>query len=76
MEASMTQLLKMAFEAASKLPAHEQDELAKALLQDLEAEARWASALDASADVLAGMADEAIAEHRAGRTLELDPDRL
>jgi hypothetical protein len=72
----MTQLLQKAFEAASKLPAHEQDELAKVLLLELEGEARWNEAFDDAGDVLARLADEALAEHSDGRTKELDPDRL
>jgi len=33
-------------------------------------------AIAASADKLASLANEALAEHRAGQTQELDPDRL
>jgi hypothetical protein len=37
-------------------------------------ERRWDDSFAASTDVLAQLADEALAEHRAGRTEPLDPD--
>jgi hypothetical protein len=71
----MTRLLKQAFEEASKLPAEEQDALARALLDELAAEERWERAFDTTQGALTSLADEALAEHRAGRTELLDPDR-
>ena len=59
----MTELLKKAFEAASKLPPREQDALASVLLEETH-------------EKLTGLADAAMAEHRAGRTQPLDPDTL
>jgi len=67
----MTKLLKRAFDEASKLPEPEQDALAKALLEELESERRWDELFAASGDVLEKLADEALAEHRAGRTEKL-----
>jgi len=72
----MTNLLEQAIERISKLPEAEQDEIASALLDELESEEGWASRFAQSQDVLAGLADEALAEHRAGRTKLLDPDSL
>ena len=72
----MTQALKKAFEAASRLPAHDQDELAAAILDELAAEGQWEAALARSQSTLEQLADEALAEHRAGRTKPLDPDAL
>jgi hypothetical protein len=72
----MTNLLQKAFDEASKLPEAEQDALGRALLEELASERRWEELFAGSHDVLADLADEALAEHRAGRTEKLDPDKL
>ena len=72
----MTKALKKAFEAASRLPEREQDELAAAILEELAADERWEAAFAQSQGGLERLADEALAEHRAGRTKALDPDAL
>jgi len=72
----MTQALKKAFEAASQLPEHEQDELAAAILAELAAEQQWEAMLALSQSALEQLADEALAEHRTGLTKPLDPDAL
>ncbi len=72
----MTELLKQAFAKASELPQNEQDALAKWILEELESERRWEETFAQSHAALAGLADEALAEHRAGQTEPLDPDRL
>jgi len=72
----MTKALRKAFEAASRLPEPDQDELAAAILEELEADERWEAAFARSQDVLARLADEALEEHRAGRTEPLDPNAL
>ncbi|MDZ7288575.1 MAG: hypothetical protein ONB44_02275 [candidate division KSB1 bacterium] len=72
----MTQLLTKAFEEAAKLPEQEQNILANWILAELLSELRWRKAFANSEDLLAQLADEALAEHRAGRTLELDPETL
>ena len=61
----MTELLEQAFAEAAKLPPAEQDALAMWVLAELRAEERWDRAFAASADTLAQLADEALAEHRA-----------
>ncbi len=68
----MTKALKKAFEAASRLPDTEQDALAAAILEELESERRWDELFERSADTLAKLAKEALAEDRAGRTRPLD----
>ena len=70
----MTELLEQAFAEAAKLPPAEQDALARWVLEELRAEQRWDQAFAGSADVLAQLADDALAEHRAGRTRLLDLD--
>jgi hypothetical protein len=72
----MTQLLEQAFAAVAQLPAAEQDALARALLAELASEAAIDAALERRPDALARLADEALEEHRAGRTEPLDPDAL
>jgi hypothetical protein len=71
-EPVVTKSLKRAFDAASKLPPKEQDALAGAILEELAAEQRWNELFEASADQLAQLADEALAEDRAGRTKPLE----
>ena len=62
----MTKRLEEAFAAAARLPEDVQDSLAEAILQELLDEERWAKSLASSHPVLERMADEALAEHRAG----------
>ena len=70
----MTKLLKQAFEEVSKLDGAEQDSVARWLLEELASERRWDEAFQRSPDPLGKLADEALGEHRAGRTRPLDPD--
>jgi hypothetical protein len=72
----MTKLLQRAFDEASKLPDVEQDELGRVLLEELASERRWEELFAGSRDLLAELADQALAEHRAGRTERLDPEKL
>jgi hypothetical protein len=72
----MTELLERAFAEASKLPPAEQEALASWILAELTSERRWEEALDRSSNLLAQLADEAIAEHRNNLTEYLDPKQL
>ena len=72
----MAQLLEEAFAAAARLPAEDQDALARALLSDLASERAVDERIASTGDALARLADEALAEYRAGRTEPLDPERL
>ena len=72
----MTKLLEKAFAEAAKLPAEEQDALATAVLSEIESERRWDRLFAGSEDMLSELAGEALAEHGAGRTKRLNPDRL
>jgi hypothetical protein len=72
----VTSLLQEAFAKAAALPPAEQDVLASRLLAELAEEDEFDRAIAASSDKLARLAREALAEHRAGLTEELDPDRL
>ena len=75
-EVAMTKLLQKAFDEASKLPEGEQDALGRILLKELASERRWEDLFAGSQDLLADLADQALAEHRAGRTEKLDPEKL
>jgi len=67
----MTQLLKKAFEEASKLPELEQNALARWLIDEVISERKWEKAFAESEDVLDKLADEALAEHAQGKTKPL-----
>ena len=75
-EVVMTTLLEKAFEKASQLPDVEQNALAKQLLEELESEKRWGAAFAESEDILDKFADEALEEHRQGKTRTLNVDEL
>lgn len=72
----MTRLLEEAFQEVAQLSALRQDEMAVWILAELESENRWDQLFASSQDLLAELATEALAEHRAGHTQILDPDRL
>ncbi len=72
----MTTLLEQAFAEAAKLSDAEQDLLAARLLAELAAENAFDQAVTRSGDRLTRLAVEALAEHRAGQTQDLDPERL
>jgi hypothetical protein len=72
----MTKLLEDAFAEASALSPSEQDAVAEWLLTELASERRWEKAFAASRSQLECLADEALEDHRTGRTRRLDPDKL
>jgi hypothetical protein len=72
----MTKALQKAFEAAAKLPDRAQDELAAVILDELRTDVTWEKTLGSSLPELERLAEEALREHRAGRTRPLDPDDL
>ena len=72
----MTELLEEAFAKVARLPDHEQNALARWLMDELESEWRWSRAFETSQGLLAELAREAFEDDRAGRTEPLDPDRL
>jgi hypothetical protein len=64
----MTKALEQAFREAAKLPEAEQDALAEAIRSEVMGDEDWERSFADSTDALERLADEAIAEHRAGRT--------
>ena len=72
----MTELLKKAFEKASRLPQDEQDRFGAWMLEELDSNERWDELFARSPELLEKLAAEAIAEDDAGLTEPLDPDNL
>ena len=72
----MSKLLEEAFTKLAELPEADQDSIATWLLDELESEERWKDILSDSGDALERLADDALADHAAGRTEELDPGKL
>ena len=70
-ETVMTQLLEKALSQVAKLPASEQDAVAAIVIEELASEQRWSESFAKSQDLLAKLADEALADHAAGRTKAL-----
>ena len=67
----MTQLLEQALREVAKLSAPEQDALAAILLEELVSDQRWSKSFEKSQDVLARLAEEALADQAAGKTKPL-----
>lgn len=72
----MTQLLEQAYARTAQLPEPDQDSIASLILEEIEDEEEWNRKFAASGDALSRLAQKALAEHRAGKTLPLDPDTL
>jgi hypothetical protein len=71
-----TQLLERAFAEAAKLPDRDQDALAALVMEVLESDKKWDDAFANSQDMLAQMAEQALAEHKKGETRPLNVDAL
>ena len=67
----MTQLLDKALSEVAKLPASEQDAVAALVLEELASEKRWSMSFAKSQDLLAKLAEEALAEYASGKTKPL-----
>ncbi len=74
----MSELLEQAITKVLALPEESQDAIASIILREIEAEGRWDElfARPESADMLSRLADEALAEARAGRAVPLDAAEL
>ena len=72
----MTPLVEKALEELRKLPEAEQEAFAALLLNEIDSERRWDELFAQSEDLLSDLADEALKEHRAGKTKLLDLDEL
>ena len=72
----MTDLLKKAFEAASRLPEEEQDAVAEWLLAELASEEEWEGRFTNTQGALSVLAREALNEHKCGETEKLGTKSL
>jgi hypothetical protein len=72
----LTDLLKKAFDAASRLPEDEQDAVAEWLLAELASEEVWEGRFARTQGALSMLAREALDEHERDETEDLDPKRL
>ncbi len=72
----MTRALDAAIAKLAGLPAEEQDRIAQWLLDELGDDELWARQFAASQGALSKLAAEARADLAAGRTTELDPDKV
>ena len=70
----MTELLERAITRLQTLPESEQNAIASIILDEIEDERRWDEAFSRSPDILAKLAASAMAEYRAGKAQELDPE--
>ena len=64
----MTSMLKNAFAEASKLPACEQNALARWLIGEIESDRKWDNLFAESEDALSRLALEALEEEENGNT--------
>ena len=70
----MSPLMEQAFEKANQLPEADQEMIAALILREIESDQRWDTlfARPESADLLARMADQALAEADAGQARSLE----
>ena len=66
----MTDLLRRAFDVASRLPEDEQNAVAQWLLAELASEERWGERFAETQGALGMLAREALDEHERGETEE------
>jgi hypothetical protein len=72
----MTERLEQAIAQLGTLSTDQQDAIANLILAELEEEQRWDDSFARSPNLLAKLAAEAMAEHRSGKTQELDQETL
>lgn len=72
----VTPTLDAAIARLAKLTPEEQDRVGRWLLDELRDEEHWDRQFTASQDALSKLGAEALADHAAGRTTPLDPDKL
>ena len=73
---SMTNLLDEAYAVAKELPEEEQEAMGALLLAEIDADRHWDELFAQPSDVIERMADQALEDHRQGRTRPLDPETL
>jgi hypothetical protein len=68
----MTALLEKAISRVSDLPSKQQNEIARFVLAEIDAEVKWDTSFKNSQDELATLAGVALAERRRGKTRKMD----
>jgi len=71
----MTQLLEKAFSEVAKLSEEKQDAVARFVLTEIHAEDEWEKSFATSQDEIAFLAEQTLAESKAGKTQPMDFDR-
>lgn len=72
----MSKLLEQRIEEAHKLPESDQEAIGAWLLAEIESERRWDELFSKPSPAIERMAQEALEEHRSGKTIALDPDKM
>ena len=72
----MTVLLEKAFTEVSRFSDIEQNLIAQWLLDEIASEKKWGKAFAESEDILGMLAEDALKQHRRGKTQILNPDQL
>lgn len=72
----MTGLLQKAIDELQKLPPHQQDEMAKIILDELADETRWDQVFAASQDKLSKLAAKVRGDIRNGKVRKMGIDEL
>ena len=68
----MTALLEKAISRVSGLPSKQQNEIARFVLAEIDAEVKWDTSFKNSQDELATLAGVALADRRRGKTRKMD----
>ncbi|HBC42325.1 MAG: hypothetical protein IM542_03735 [Pseudanabaena sp. M165S2SP1A06QC] len=71
----MTDLLERTITKLRDLSVEQQDAIAMMILEELEDDSKWDRSFASSQNLLAKLAEEAMAEYRAGETEELSPKK-
>jgi hypothetical protein len=72
----MTKRLEEAIERLRRLPEADQDSIAQIVFDELESERKWDELFTKSPEKLKRLGDQAWADYEAGKTDELDPEKL
>jgi hypothetical protein len=73
-EGAVTPMLEQAIRVAKELPDEDQDALGAEILEWIEDKQRWAESFARTHEALANLAREALAEHHASQTRDLEAD--
>lgn len=68
----MTALLERAITRVADLPTKRQNEIARFMLAEIDAETEWDASFQTSQDELSALAVAALAERRKGKTRKMD----